>query len=165
MSISTAVWPNTCDCDICVSFPSQNRKNVSQIAKYLYWYSPSPPLTFYWSSSNLFTFQWSPLVLNPSYTIMHLLGANKVPWLCSVLHDTAWASMWHPVLAQWTLSCCKCAVVWTRLLKFILSICFCFVSNFVLVSSVLGVKAGFVSWNFFFLILKARKMKDGRMNH
>lgn len=28
-----------------------------------------------------FAFQWSPLILNPSYTILHFLGATKVDFI------------------------------------------------------------------------------------
>ena len=58
----------------------------------------------------IFTFQWSPLVLNPSYTIMHFLGANKVFWVFSILHGTAWSVVW-------TLLCCACAQFFFFLLK------------------------------------------------
>lgn len=29
----------------------------------------------------VFAFQWSPLILNPSYTILHFLGATKVDFI------------------------------------------------------------------------------------
>jgi hypothetical protein len=39
----------------------------------------SPKLSWY-----ILPFQWSPLVLNPSFTIMHFLGANKISGVDSV---------------------------------------------------------------------------------
>ena len=30
---------------------------------------------------HFFAFQWSPLILNPSYTILHFLGATKVDFI------------------------------------------------------------------------------------
>lgn len=54
----------------------------------------------------LSTFQWSPLVLNPSYTILHLLGANKVQWLYWVLHASAWCLVFTSVLSRFSEMVC-----------------------------------------------------------
>ena len=35
-----------------------------------------------------FAFQWSPLILNPSYTILHFLGATKVDFISMHLLGT-----------------------------------------------------------------------------